>query len=74
MGYKVENHCQNRIQDTRYTPNPMQTTSIADLRIGSVRNEAAITAPSDYKGYRERLSPDLTIAHLKTSTTPIQNP
>lgn len=53
MGYEVENHSRNRMRYTRNTPNPTLTTSIVDLRIGLVRNEAVITQHSDYEEYPE---------------------
>ena len=49
MGHEHENHGQNMMQDTRYTPNPTPDTSFEDIRVGPAQNPYWCTPPSEYE-------------------------
>merc|ERR1712081_11288 len=74
VGHECENHSRNRMQDTRYPPNPTPNTSFEDIRVEPAQNEYSVTPPSEYEEMRgERLNPDFIINLLETLITPIQN-
>merc|ERR1711954_260184 len=58
MGHECENHSRNRMQDTRYTPDPTPNTSFEDIRVGPAQNEYSVTPPNEYEeGHEEGLNP-----------------